>query len=275
MRCHAWRSGQNWQRRGMCDRGLALVCAVHYRRRMKLLSSLLLITATLTATACKKDDQDAPNSGAGPAAKGNEAAPVSDELAAVLPKQAPPAFAAWDLPARAKAWQGAWVTEASLGSPIAYEIKGAVATSWDGKAEKQLSFELESPCSAKLTEHTASGSSGTTSHFTLRNGALATGLGDAGSRKGKTAVACISNEVLTLDEAGTCLSWSSMFDRWKSEPSTCGFAQKDGKEVFTAKIHGMDTTLIVEGDALLSEQLSKVSAAHHADFAAAKAATKR
>lgn len=242
---------------------------------MKLLASLLLITATLTTTACKKDDKDAAKAGAAPAAKGTEPAPVNDELAAALPKQAPPAFAAWDLPARAKAWQGAWVTEASLGSPIAYEIKGAAATSWDGKAEKQLSFELESPCSAKLTEHTASGSSGTTSHFTLRNGALVTGLGDAGSRKGRTAVACISNEVLTLDEAGTCLSWSAMFDRWKSEPGTCGFAQKDGKEVFTAKVNGMDTTLLVDGDALLSDQLSKTFAAHHPDFAAAKAAAKR
>jgi len=241
----------------------------------QLIAHALMISATLTATACKKDDKKDEGAKPGVAAKASEPAPVSDELAAVLPKAAPSAFAAWDLPARAKAWQGAWVTEASLGSPMALEIKGAVAKTWDGKAEKTLAFELESPCSAKLVENSDGGSSSTTSHFTLRNGALVEGLGDAGSRKDKTAVACISNAVLTLDESGTCLSWDSMFDKWKSEPATCGFAQKEGKEVFTAKVNGMDVTLLIDGDALLSEQLAKASAAHHPDFAAAKAAAHR
>ena len=236
----------------------------------KLIASALLLTA-ITATACKKEDKAADKPGV---AKADEAPAVSDELAAVLPKHAPAEFAAWDLPARAKAWQGAWISEASLGSPHAMEIKGAVVTTWDGKTEKTLAFELESPCSAKLVEKSAGGSSSTTSHFTLKNGALVEGLGDAGSRKGKAAVACVSNEVLTLDESGTCLSWSSMFDKWQSEAATCGFATKDGKEVFTAKVNGMDTVLLIDGDALMSEQLSKKSAAKQADFAAAKAAVK-
>ena len=82
-----------------------------------------------------------------------------------MPKKAPGAFASWDLPARVKAWQGAWVSEQSLGFPTAVEVKGATAATWDGKAEKHLSFELESPCSAKLMEHAADGSSaGTTTH---------------------------------------------------------------------------------------------------------------
>lgn len=235
----------------------------------KLLATALLLCAT-TTTACKKDDKASDKPGV--AAKSEEAPAVSDELAAALPKRAPAEFTAWDLPGRAKAWQGAWVSEASLGSPEALEIKGAVAKTWNGKEEKTLAFEIESPCSAKIIEKSASGSSSTTSHFTVKAGTLVTGLGDAGSKKGKSAVACISNEVLTLDEAGTCLSWSSMFDKWKSEPATCGFSTKDGKEVFTAKVHGMDSTLIVDGDALMSEQLAKKSAAKHADFAAAKAA---
>ncbi len=239
----------------------------------KLIASALLFTA-VTATACKKEDKTNAADKPGVAAKTDEAPAVSDELAAVLPKHAPAEFAAWDLPARAKAWQGAWVSEEVLGSPQAMEIKGAVVTTWDGKAEAKLAFELESPCSAKLVEKSAGGSSSTTSHFTLKNGALVEGLGDAGTRKGKSAVACISNQVLTLDDSGKCLSWSSMFDKWESEAATCGFATKDGKEVFTAKVNGMDTVLMIDGDALLSEQLAKKSAAKQADWMAAKAAVK-
>lgn len=239
----------------------------------KLIASALLFTA-VTATACKKEDKTSGADKPGVAAKTDEAPGVSDELAAVLPKHAPAEFAAWDLPARAKAWQGAWVSEAALGSPQAMEIKGAMVTTWDGKAEAKLAFELESPCSAKLVEKSAGGSSSTTSHFTLKNGALVEGLGDAGTRKGKSAVACISNQVLTLDDSGKCLSWSSMFDKWESEAATCGFATKDGKEVFTAKVNGMDTVLMIDGDALLSEQLAKKSSAKQADWAAAKAAVK-
>jgi len=233
----------------------------------KLIASALLVVAV---TACKKEEKGAGDK-PGVAAKSEEA---PDELAAVLPKGAPAEFAAWDLPARAKAWQGAWVSEASLGSPQALEIQGAVVKTWNGKEEKTLAFELESPCSAKLVEKSAGGSSSTTSHFTLKGGALVAGLGDAGTRKGKSAVACISNQVLTLDESGKCLSWSSMFDKWSSEAATCGFATKDGKEVFTAKVNGMDTELLIDGDALLSEQLSKKSAAKQADWTAAKAAVK-
>ncbi len=247
-----------------------MASALHIAAAMKkLIATTLLFTAI---TACKKDEKTTDQPGV--AAKSEEAPAVSDELSAVLPKHAPSEFAAWDLPARAKAWQGAWVSEASLGSAQAMEITGAVVKTWDGKAEKTLAFELESPCSAKLVEKSAGGSSSTTSHFTIRGGALVEGLGDAGTRKGKSAIACISNQVLTLDEAGTCRSWSSMFDKWESEAATCGFATKDGKEVFTAKVNGMDTTLLIDGDALLSEQLSKQSAAKQADWTTAKAAVK-
>lgn len=242
------------------------------------LAHLFMITtslATLGTAACKKENKDASGAAAG-GATAKTADPGGEpagELAAVLPKGAPAEFTAWELPARAKAWQGAWVTEQSLGSKIAIEVKGAAVTTWDGKAEKHLAFELESPCSAKLVEKGADGStSSTTSHFTIKGGALVLGLGDAGSRKGKSAVACISNAVLTLDDAGTCLAWSSMFDKWKSEPGKCAFAQKDGKDVFTATVNGMETTLQIDGDAMMSEQLARVSAKSSPDFAGAKTA---
>ena len=87
-------------------------------------------------------------------------------------------------------------------------------------------------------------------------------------------MACIADQVLTLDETGTCVSWSSMFDKWQSEAATCGFATKDGKEVFTAKVNGTTTELLIDGDALLTEQLAKKSAVKQADWTAAKAAVK-
>lgn len=245
---------------------------LHYGCGMKLIVASLLFTA-VTTTACKKEEKSTAGDKPGVAAKTDEAPPVSDELAAVLPKRPPAEFTAWDLPARAKAWQGAWVSEAALGVPEAVEIKGAVAKSWNGKVEKTLSFQLESPCSAKFTETLADGSTtGTVSKFTLKNGALVTGLGDAGTRKGKTAVVCVSNQVLTLDESGKCIAWTYMFDKADSEPGTCALATKDGKEVFTAKVNGMDIELAIDGDAIMSEQLAKKSAAKHPDFAAAKAA---
>lgn len=230
------------------------------------------VAAALVASAACSSKDGSKSDKTEPSSVKSPDKPADDPLAVVLPKQAPDAFAAWDMLGRAKAWQGAWVTEQSLGSAIALEVKGAAVTSWDGKAEKKLGFALESPCSAKLTEETAGGKTSTVSHFTVKDGKLVTGLGDAGSRKGKAAVACVSNKILTLDEAGKCVSWDNMFDKWKSEPATCKFDKQDGKDVFVASVNGRDTTLMIDGDALLSEQLAKVSAKSHPDFAAAKAA---
>lgn len=187
------------------------------------------------------------------------------------PDTTPAAFKAWDLAARAKAWQGAWVVDHG-GPALAIEVKGDQVTQWDGKAEKHLTFAVESPCSATFAEHKPDGSTETiTTSYTLKAGKVVTGLGDAGSRNGKTAVACVSNKILVLDDTGKCVAWES-FMGWKSEPAECGFSQKDGKEVFTAKVHGSDSTLQIDGDALMSEQLAGRSAPSFPDFAAAKAA---
>ena len=227
---------------------------------------ILMFASLLAASACKKDKAagDPPNAAPGQPA----AAPAVEVSASKMPAE----FQSWDVASRAKAWQGAWVTEQSLGFPTALEVKGTQLTTWDGKAEKHLEFELESPCSAKLIEKQNGGESSTISHFTIKNGALVAGLGDAGSRKGKAAIACVSNQIFTLDDAGTCLAWSSDFGRWKSEPGKCGFAQKDGKDVFTATANGSESTLVIDGDAMMSQQLATSSAKSYPDFAAAKAA---
>jgi hypothetical protein len=65
-----------------------------------------------------------------------------------------------------------------------------------------------------------------------------------------------------------------MFDdgEYESAPGTCGWKTEGDKEVFAATVHGHETTLLVDGDALLSEQLQQVHSEKAADFAAAKAA---
>jgi hypothetical protein len=233
---------------------------------------LSILATALPACSKKEASKQEPAGSGASAAKPAEAS--ADNLAAALPKHPPAQFEAWDMPARAKAWQGAWVSEEVIGFPIALEVKGTKVTQWDGKAEKHLEFSLESPCSASLAEKSPDGSSSSTiSHFTVKDGKLIEGLGDAGTRKGKSAIACMSNRIVTLDDAGTCTFWRpSMFDKYDSEPGKCGFVQKDGKEVFVATIDGHDSELLIDGDALLSEQLKTRSSKSYPDLAAAKAA---
>ncbi|MCA9677691.1 MAG: hypothetical protein H6709_24080 [Kofleriaceae bacterium] len=229
-----------------------------------------LSAVTLLATACKKDG-DKP----GPAAE-----KAADRGAAKAPP-APPApsgpFAAWDMAARRAAFDGAFVTPGgSLGSWEAWDLHGTKATVYDGKADKELELAVLSPCEVKLTEHLPDGSSsGMVAHYTLQDGALITGLGDAGARKGKAAIACISNTVFELDEAGTCTEWKAdMFEdgKYKAAPATCGWQTEGDQELFVATVHGSESKLQVHGDALMTDQLARVHAEKVADFAAAKAA---
>ncbi len=102
-----------------------------------------------------------------------------------------------------------------------------------------------------------------------------TGLGDAGSRKGSEAIACVSNKIFTLDAKGTCTEWTaSMFDKgkYKQQPAMCGFKQDGGKEIFAVTINGNERTLEVHGDALMSQPLAQSHSEKMADFATAKAA---
>jgi hypothetical protein len=148
-------------------------------------------------------------------------------------------------------------------------------TIWDGKEEKTFDFKVISPCEAKVTEKSAGGSSSTTTHYTLQDGKIVKGLGDAGSRRGAEAVACISNKIFTVDAKGACTEWSSsMFDdgKYEQKPGTCGFKKDGDKEVFAATNDGYETKLGVYGDALLSEQLAREHSEKVADFAAAKTA---
>jgi hypothetical protein len=219
--------------------------------------------------ACSKKEGTGDNAGD---KAGKTAEPAASGKAPADDGKYPPAFAAWDMGTRKAAWQGAWAGEGgALGRKAAWEITGNKIRMLDKNGEKQLELEVTSPCTAKLVEKSDGGSSSTTAVFTLENGQLITGLGSAGSKKGDTAVVCGSGKVFTLDAKG-CTVWEDNFGKIESSPGECGFAKDGDKDVFTYKSSGMESTLLVEGDVIWSEQLKKTHAAKHPSFDAAKQA---
>jgi len=200
------------------------------------------------------------------------------EPTADLPKPSglgdvPAAFAAWDMAGRQAAWRGAWAGDGgALGWKAAWQIDGDKIDMVDGKGEKHLELELESPCSAKFVEHGADGSTeSTTSVYTLQNGQLITGLGDAGQKKGDQAVVCGGGNVFTVDAKG-CTEWEDNFGKLESKPGDCGFAKDGDKDIFRYKANGMESKLLVEGDVIWSDQLKMTHATRQPDLAAAKKA---
>jgi hypothetical protein len=230
------------------------------------MKSLKLAVLVIAAVAgCKK--KEANDTSAKPAESGkSEPATKPPEPANDGP------FAAWDMPARKAAWQGAWAGEGgSAGSKAAWQVDGDKVTMVDSRGEKTLELQIESPCTAKFVERSASGSSSTTNTYTLQNGVLITGLGNAGSRKGDQAIVCGSGKIYSLDAKG-CTEWEDNFGKLQSKPAECGFRKDGDKEVFFYKGMGGETTLLVEGDVIWSEQLKAMHAAKHPDLAAAKKA---
>jgi hypothetical protein len=217
---------------------------------------VVLLAAVPLTTACSKDKGGGGGGGGG--SSGGQ-------------------WGAWDMGARTKAWQGAHVMPGNmLGQWDAVSVAGTKVTRWDGEKEIVAELQILSPCEASIMEKSADGSSsGWTAHYTIENGKLVTGLGDTGSRKGATAVACISNKVVTLDEKGTCLEWENdLFDKtkYKSAPGKCGFAKDGDKEVFRATVQDYEKTLEIHGDAMYDEQIAEDHSEQVADYAAAKAA---
>ena len=228
----------------------------------------------LLASACDKSKSDKSSEPAGaaatPAGKGTSGAPAKGGGGSGP-------FAGWDLEARKAAFQGAHLTPSDgMGHWQAWDVKGDKVTIWDGTAEKSLELTVDNPCEVRVTEKSADGSSSSTMlAYTVRNGSLVMGMGGAGARNGATAIACLSDVVVTLDATGACTEWKQdMFDRkkWASSPGTCSLAKVGDKEIFKATVEGRERELQVDGDALLSEQLAGTHSEKLADFAAAKAA---
>jgi hypothetical protein len=225
----------------------------------------LVICAGLAFAGCKKKNDDAGATGGTTASK-TAAAPTA-------PADTGP-FAAWDIAGRKAAFQGTHVAPGgAIGMWEAWKVEGTKMTIWDGKAETVAELSVPSPCEAVVSVTENGGTSSTTHHFTIENGQIVSGLGDAGSRKGADAVACVSNKVVTL-AGGKCTEWEQdMFDKtkYKSSPGTCSFAKDGDKEVFKATVNGSETTLEVHGDALYSTQIAQTHSEKAADWTAAKA----
>ena len=165
-------------------------------------------------------------------------------------------------------WQGAWVLETgSLGHYEAWEVKGNKVTTFDGKAEKTVELEIESPCSGRVVEKTASGTSGSGVTFVFEGATLHTGMGDAGIKKGDKILACGSGKIFVWD-GKACVAHENNFGRWENAPTDC---KLDGTS-FTAKRPGMDmkSTFIVQSDILMSEQMKGNKVEKATDFADAK-----
>src|SRR5688572_19130553 len=148
-----------------------------------------LIAALVSAAGCDKKAAD----GKGSAKVGAD--PSKTAMAHV--GKMPAAFASWDMAARHKAWQGAWAGDGGgLGNKAAWQIAGTQVTYVDSRGEKTYELAVDSPCTAKMVEKAADGSSSsTTSVYTLKDGQLVTGLGDAGQKKGDTAIVCGGGDV--------------------------------------------------------------------------------
>ncbi len=235
---------------------------------MKKMSKMVFVMAMAAAAACGKKDEKKSEAGSGePAAK-------TAEAPAAAPSVPSGPFGAWDMDARAKAWQGAWAGDfAAIGAKAAWVVDGGKATVVDASGEKKLEFAINSPCSATFTEKSADGSSsGTVTTYTIQNGQLITGLGDAGSRKGDSAVACGMGNVYTFD-GKACQEWHDDFGEMKAEPGECGIRKDNGKDVFWYKANGQETVLAIDGDVIWSDQLRGKHATKEPDLAAAKKAS--
>lgn len=246
----------------------------HRMSRVSRGAAALGACASLAVAACGSGGKGPGANGANGAAGTNSGAAGATTAPQAEAADAGP-FAAWDLPGRKAAFQGALVTPgASLGRWEAWSVTGDKVTVWDGTREKTLDLAVETPCTVKVTEKSAGGSSSTVKHYTLSKGAIVMGLGDAGSRKGPEAIACVSDRIVTLDAKGTCTQWEDhmMNNRWEPSPGTCAFVKEGDKEFFSVKIRGSDYRLVVDGDALMSEQLAGTHSEKAADFAAAKTA---
>lgn len=182
-------------------------------------------------------------------------------------------FSDWDLAQRLAAWDGAWVLEAgSLGRREAWEVSaGKVRAFGGGEAGFERSVTLSSPCTAEI----GGADGGYVAHYTLLQGKLVTGLGDAGERRGGRVVACVSNGIFTL-EGGRCSRWEKPFGKWRAAPASCAIEKGAGGEVFSVELYAGRTAKVpLVGEAIIDDQLQRAQARPFPSLAAARAALAR
>ena len=227
------------------------------------ITGLVLVAATLAGTGCSKSSAHAD--------RDEDAWPI--------------AFAAWMPVGAERAWQGAWASRLTLrptgpttlaGDPTALDIRGTRATSFDGKTEQALGFEVVAPCEAQFTQAIDDGSMKGTAyygvHYLLAGESLRVGRGAAGYRRGKAAIVC-GRGIHVLDASGACTTWEKLAT-WRQRPETCTWSHEDGKDVLTIGAGEWALEVVADGDLLADEQFRHdVSEGYHraaTDFSAAK-----
>jgi hypothetical protein len=220
-----------------------------------------IFAAVMLAACGKSHDKPAPNA---ETAKPNaETAKPNDQLD----------FTAWDMPTRIAAWQGAWAGEGlSKGEDAAWEIKGDDVEFVDHNGVRHMKLEVTSPCKAAFVEENARW----LLTYTLARDGLVTGWGAAGARKGGHAIVCAGGDTFVFDGSG-CTHWTiDEHYHPQSAPATCGFGRgESGEETFHVNRDGEETTqFVVDGDALMTKDLSRMHAKKLPDLAAAKAEQK-
>lgn len=240
----------------------------------KTITIAMLLTA-LTSAGCKKK-----GGGGSAAAKGREL---------------PESVMEWTPPGAQKALEGAWKARMTLaanmggshsmaGDPVALDIKAETATAFDGKTEVQMSWVIESPCTARFDEALTEGSmkGGTAYHevqFVLKDGKALLGDGGVGFKKGNAWVFCVGGMdsdgiYIQEDKAKPCTRWGEKFGKWEQSEGVCKWDTADGKERLTVGTGDWATKLYVEGDLLMTEQFQEATKLYEkvGDFATAKQA---
>lgn len=240
----------------------------------KMITMAMLLTA-VTAGGCKKK-----GGGDSAAAKGRE---LPDSVMQWTPAGAEQAFVgAWK--ARMTLASNMGGSHSMAGDPIALDIKAETATAFDGKVEKQLSWVIESPCTARFDEELTEGSmkGGTAYHelmFVLKDGKALLGDGGAGFKKGNAWVFCTGGMdsggvYIQEDKTKPCTHWGEKFGKWEQTEGQCKWEMADGKERLTVGTGDWATKLYVEGDLVMSEQFQDAAKLYEkvSDFATAKKA---
>lgn len=179
--------------------------------------------------------------------------------------------------ARRTAWQGSHVMPGGGDDLIAIHVDGTSMKTWDGKTESTGELSIYGPCEVGVPGYgTGAGKGGWVGTYTVENGELITGLGNAGAKKGKKAIACVMGKMLALDENGTCVEWTRKPlhpTEYESKPGTCGWAKRENgaREVFTAKVYKIEFVLEVHGDAIYDAQMGARHSQRMPDWVSAKA----
>lgn len=182
-----------------------------------------------------------------------------------------PSFAAWDLPGKAKAWQGSWLVKEN-GSVQAWTITGDKVETWDGKEAKTFTLKVTAPCAA---EFVSANGMAFPYKFTVVDGKLQKREA-AGYRKGAEVLFCDgAGDFYTVDAAGACTLWKAEGFGSKAtlvkSPGTCGIkpGAKGGEVFFHEGTNAGEFE--IRGDAILARTSFETEAVA-GDHAAAKAA---